>query len=106
MKTYEKGRRLEYEVRDYLKQKSYFVVRQAKSSFPDIIAYDPRSGNLFGVECRWNKYLSSREISSFKELKRNYRLIPVRAYKIKEGKRKILVFETLLRGIKWVEIDM
>lgn len=59
-KSYAKGRRFEWRVRDYLRKNGYFVVRQAKSAFPDLIAFNDEE--VLVIECKWNGNLSSSEI--------------------------------------------
>lgn len=47
---YGKGRRFEYEVRDFLKIKGYYVTRSAASAFPDLVAVD--ANHAVFVECK------------------------------------------------------
>lgn len=56
---YVKGRAFEYRVRDYLKKKGFFVVRQARSAFPDLIAL--KKSRVVFVECKVDGRLSKRE---------------------------------------------
>jgi len=56
---YVRGRVFEYRVRDYLDRKGFFVVRQARSAFPDIVAL--KKGRILLVECRVKGNLSPRE---------------------------------------------
>src|SRR3990167_5549773 len=48
------GAAFEYQVRDKLRKEGHFVVRQAASAFPDIIAITP-SGHVKMVECKTSK---------------------------------------------------
>ena len=71
-----KGIRFERIVRKYLEDKGFFVVRQASSKFPDIIAID--KVNVYFIECKTNKYISKEEKQKLNEL---YQLgIPLIAY--------------------------
>src|SRR3990167_10897822 len=54
MNTRAVGSAFEYKVRDYLRKEGHFVVRQAASAFPDIIAISP-SGQVKMVECKTSK---------------------------------------------------
>ena len=56
---YVRGRVFEYRVRDYLDRKGFFVVRQARSAFPDIVAL--KKGRILLVECNVKGNLSPRE---------------------------------------------
>lgn len=47
---YAKGRRFEHKVRDLFESQGYFVARQAKSSFPDLIALKPQE--VVFIECK------------------------------------------------------
>ena len=85
--SYIKGRRLEYQVRDLLRKTGDFVVRQAKSSFPDLIVIRKCTGKKFAVECKWNGYLTQDEKIKLFELWVKYDLHPILAYK-KKGKIK------------------
>jgi len=71
VKTYAKGRRFEYKVRDYFKKSGYFVVRQAKSSFPDLIAVSPH-GKVIFIECKAGKYFDKKEEIKLRELAKNF----------------------------------
>jgi len=54
-----RGRRFEYRTRDYLRKLGWFVVRQPKSSFPDLVAL--RDGSILLVECKVNGYIPPTE---------------------------------------------
>ncbi len=56
---YARGRRFEYRTRDYLRKLGWFVVRQPRSAFPDLIAL--RDGSIILVECKVDGYLPSTE---------------------------------------------
>jgi Holliday junction resolvase len=92
MTNYEKGRRLEYQVRHLIEKSGDFVVRQAKSSFPDLIAVRKSTGKIICIECKWNKYLTQEEKTELIRLWVKYGIHPFLAYK---EKRK-LKFKDLL----------
>ena len=75
-KLYRKGYRFEKEVQKWLEKEGWFVVRQGKSKFPDLIAIRKlMSGNGFRVvfiECKYNKKPSREEIMKAKELEEKY----------------------------------
>jgi len=81
MNNYYKGRRLEYQVRDLLEKDGDFVVRQAKSSFPDLIAVRKSTGKVFAIECKWNKYLTQEEKDKLSKLHEIYKIHPILAFK-------------------------
>jgi len=56
---YARGRRFEYRTRDYLRKLGWFVIRQSKSSFPDLVAL--RDGSILLVECKVDGYIPSSE---------------------------------------------
>lgn len=56
---YARGRRFEYRTRDYLKRLGWFVVRQPRSSFPDLIAL--KAGAILLVECKLDGHVPSTE---------------------------------------------
>lgn len=67
MKSYQKGYRFERKVKKFLEEKGYFVIRQGKSSFPDLIAI--KNKKVIFVECKINKYLSKKEKIKAEEIK-------------------------------------
>ena len=66
MKSKLKGIRFEREVKRYLEDKGFFVVRQSASLFPDIIAIDKI--NVYFIECKVNKYVSKAEKKKLRDL--------------------------------------
>lgn len=60
---YRRGRSFEYRVRDLLRGQGYFLVRQARSGFPDLVAL--RRGEILLVECRVDGYVSPDERDRF-----------------------------------------
>jgi len=56
---YARGRRFEYRTRDYLRKLGWFVIRQPRSSFPDLVAL--RDGSILLVECKVDGYIPSTE---------------------------------------------
>jgi len=54
-----RGRRFEYRTRDYLRKLGWFVIRQPRSSFPDLVAL--RDGSILLVECKVNGHVPSTE---------------------------------------------
>lgn len=86
--NYAKGRRFEYEVRSKLEKHGWFVVRQAKSAFPDLIAVF--KGNVYAIECKYNSALSRREREKLLELHRRHGMLPVLAWRQK-GRKSIQI---------------
>jgi Holliday junction resolvase len=61
------GRHFEWRVRDYLKQKGYFVLRSPQSRGPvDLVAI--RKGEILFIQCRINGYLEKAEKYELVEL--------------------------------------
>lgn len=89
--SYKKGRRFEYKVRDYLISKGFFVVRQAKSAFPDLLAIN--KGICHAIECKVNKYLSKKEKEGLAKLYKEHRIFPWLAYQKKEGRKSVIKLE-------------
>lgn len=86
---YKKGRRFEYKVRDLLRQFGFYVVRSAKSAFPDLVALG-KNGTLL-VECKVGKYLKPTEKIAMGEFYQKYCAMPFKAYPA----GKIIIFENL-----------
>lgn len=49
--NYTRGRAFEYRVRDFFRKRYYYVVRSAKSSFPDLLVLSPDGHSSF-IECK------------------------------------------------------
>ncbi len=90
-RSYVKGRNFEYRVRDYLRKDGYVVIRQAKSSFPDLYAIrlnDDRQHDIRIVECRVDGYLSPRERHELLEIADKIQATPMIAQR--RGRKLIL----------------
>lgn len=66
---YQRGRRFEYRVQRWLRKKGWFVVRQPRSAFPDMIALE--RGRLLIIECRMGGSMSRKERREIVTLARN-----------------------------------
>jgi len=91
-----KGISFEREVRKYLEEAGYFVVRQAASSFPDLIAV-AQTGRIYAYECKVNGKISSKEKKKLIELYERYKIVPVVAYK----KEKQIWLKWVLDPVKY-----
>jgi Holliday junction resolvase len=65
-RSYRIGYAFERRVKQYYEQQGYFVIRQGKSKFPDLIVWkkpeEPfQFTKVIGIECKCNKYLSKEE---------------------------------------------
>lgn len=63
---YRKGREFEWKCRKLLEHAGYFVVRQAKSAFPDLIASNGAGWLL--IECKVNGKISRKEVEELLKL--------------------------------------
>jgi Holliday junction resolvase len=84
-KNYIAGRRFEYSVKEYFQRKGFFVVRQAKSAFPDIVAI--KGVRVLLVECKVNGYLRRGEKRALLNLARMHKIEPILAYRSRENGR-------------------
>ena len=66
-KAYREGYLLENKVKKYLESFGYIVFRQAKSSFPDLIAIT-QGGRILLIECKVNGRISKKELERAYEL--------------------------------------
>jgi len=85
-KNYLKGYRFEKKTQKYLENIGYITYRQAKSSFPDIIAI--KKGETVLVECKVNGKLSRKEKENAKEIYEITGIIFMLAYN-ENGKVKL-----------------
>lgn len=76
--TRAKGARLEYRVRDTLKRGGLFVVRQASSAFPDLIAVG--IGEVYAIECKWNNNATKTEKETLLKISKDYEMKPMIAF--------------------------
>ena len=89
--AYRKGRRFEYRVKDFLEKQGFFVLRQAKSSFPDLFAIKLKRNNSYEiklVECRINGYINVDEKARLCNLAKRIKAKPFIAKK--SGKKLVL----------------
>jgi len=86
-----KGARFERLVKHRLEAEGWFVVRQAASAFPDLIAI--KKNEACFIECKTNKYISSKEKSALKKL--SYFGLPYIAYPIKEKGKSVVIISDL-----------
>jgi len=63
---YQRGRRFEYRTRDYLRKQGWYVIRQPRSMFPDLIAF--RDGTMLLVECKVHGYIAPAERRKIRKL--------------------------------------
>jgi Holliday junction resolvase len=56
---YQRGIRFEYKTRNCLRKEGWYVIRQPRSMFPDLIAF--RNGTIIVVECKLRGYISIKE---------------------------------------------
>jgi len=88
-KSYRRGYRFEKEVQKWFEEHGFFVVRQGKSKFPDLIAIpNSKSFHVFPVfvECKYNKKPSKKEIENLLEIEKEYMVTCFFAIK-KKGQR-------------------
>ena len=99
-KSYRKGYRFEREVQRTLEAQGYFVIRQGKSKFPDLIAIPPVVSCWTlprFIECKYNKKPTTQEIRKLIELEKKYTCKTLIALK-RKGERgfELLIPEELL----------
>jgi len=90
-RSYVKGRNFEYRVRDHLRKDGYVVLRQAKSTFPDLYAIklnSERQHDIRIVECRVDGYLSPSERRDLLQLANRVRATAMIARR--DGRKLIL----------------
>lgn len=85
-KSYRRGYNFERRVLKFLEGKGYFVVRQAKSSFPDLIVINS-SGRAIFIECKVNGKLSYKEQKKAEEIVKKFEVPFLIAHRYK---RKIV----------------
>lgn len=91
---YNAGRRFEYQVRDFLRSKGWWVLRSAGSKSPcDLVAL--RSGEMMLIQCKKSGNLSTVERDQLIELSREHQCLVVLVKRSEKGK---LQFEEVKRG--------
>jgi len=63
---YQRGIRFEYKTRNYLRKEGWYVIRQPRSMFPDLIAF--RDGTMLLVECKVHGYIAPAERRKIRKL--------------------------------------
>ena len=110
-KAYLKGRRLEYKVKNLLKVKGCFVIRQASSHFPDIMAVLPNELEIepsvvLAIECKsGTAKISKREREELEALSKKYGFLSIIATK---KDREKIIYKVFYPGdcSKWGEFDL
>ena len=84
MTQYQRGYRFEREVMFKLINDGYFVIRAAGSHGPfDLVAI--RGFDVKGIQCKINGKITNEEISKMKYYGEKYGILPMIAWKDKEG---------------------
>ncbi|MEM2896873.1 MAG: hypothetical protein QXG01_04800 [Candidatus Bathyarchaeia archaeon] len=92
-RAYAKGRRFEYRVKAFLEKEGYLVLRQAKSSFPDLFAVKLKrdgSHDIRLVECRIDGFVDRDEKERLSFLAKRIKAKPFIA---KKSGRKLVLKE-------------
>jgi Holliday junction resolvase len=89
--NYERGRAFEYRVKQFLEKQGYFVVRNAGSHFPDLIAI--KHGKVLAVEVKRYKPPQSvlQEVEEKAQELLRYGVTPCLAYLDGEGKIRLII---------------
>ncbi len=103
-RSYDKGRKFEYKVRDFFREKGWFCIRQAKSSFPDLFV--SKESDLFAIECKVNKYLSKEETRKMVELEEVYKIPALRAWPKKIKGRTVEIVLERYQENKWKVVKL
>jgi len=102
-RSYLRGRRFEYKVRDYLRDKGYFVLRSPRSLGPvDLVAI--KRGEILFVQCKVRGTISSKEKDELVFLADSVGAKPLVACKGEYWNREIPIFFRELgpRGVRKV----
>ena len=86
--SYRRGRRLEYEVRDFFESRGWVVVRAAASKPVDLVCL--RNGQVVLVECKYNDRPSSKELERLSEFSRATGVRVLLAVRPKYGKLRVI----------------
>lgn len=89
--TRAKGSKFEHLTRRHLEAMGWFVVRQASSAFPDLIAVKKtyKGRKIIFVECKYNGYLSLGEKGKLLKLCNKTNCSPMLSYCLR-GKPQLL----------------
>jgi Holliday junction resolvase len=88
------NKNFEYKTKKQMEKAGYFFVRQAKSSFPDLIAIG-NDGKVMFIECKVGGRLSKEEKEKFIKLREAYKIDVCLAYPEKQGKKVIAKIEAI-----------
>lgn len=86
-KSYQKGARFEYEVKDFLEDKDYIVMRSAGShSDVDLVAIKPHFRPLV-IQCKYNKKMARKNMRNFGDKFNWCGVRPIVAYREKYARQ-------------------
>jgi Holliday junction resolvase len=94
---YEKGRRFEWAVRDYLRSMGFLVIRAAASKPVDLVAV--KDGKIYLVECKYDAGMTRHEKTQLVEEAERAGAIPLLATK-RRGESRIRLINLLLEGVE------
>ena len=77
-----------------MREKGFYVIRQYKSKFPDLIFANKDFHGI--VECKYNRYTSKEENIKLWALAQNFGFVALRAYPKKIGRRSFVMFDKIL----------
>lgn len=89
MKLYCLGRRFEYRIRNFLRERGYFVLRSPRSQGPvDLVAL--KMGQILLIQCKTGGAMSNCQKEELINLAKSNGAIPLLAYKRKHGQELYL----------------
>ncbi len=94
---YSRGTRFEYRTREYLRGFGWFVIRQPRSAFPDLVAL--KNGVILFVECKLHGYMPSAERRHIVRLARNH--IKAKALLALKKEGRLLLYEISRRSARF-----
>jgi len=99
-KSYIKGYRFEMRVKKDLERAGFYVIRQGKSRFPDLICFPPNGiGKTTVVECKCSKdSFRGDDATRLVETAHKIGALPVLAFKDKRGHIKYRTYPVLELG--------
>jgi len=80
--SYRKGYKFEREIFNIFQSAGYYCIRSAGShGVFDIVAI--KDGITFGIQCKYNNHITTRELIAMKNAYKQYGIIPLYAYRFK-----------------------
>ena len=104
-RAYNRGRQFEYQVKNHLEKRGFFVVRSAGSKgLFDLIAVS--KGVVLAIQCKLGANISKQKVEETVATAKKHGMIPVLAYSAKHGRNRKIMFWDITSSVATDDIRL